>query len=189
MKATLRFTAVSTAALLCVLMAPAAVFAAATGKDPYGEQTPLNLPADGAATHASVGSGSGSLARTFIGLAVVVAVIYGLTWVMRQVKASKEERSHGFGLSAEASMPLGPGRSVHLIRAGRELVLVGSAEQGVVPIRTYTEEEARDLGLLAPPDLHAGDDRRPGTGSGTPGDRVRQAIGDVLERLRERTVR
>jgi flagellar protein FliO/FliZ len=179
-------TAALAAAPLCVLLAPATVFAAGSSTDPYGERTtPLNLPADGGSSHASsVGAGSGSLARTFIGLAVVVAVIYGLTWVLRQMKASKEERHHGMGLSTEASMPLGPGRSVHLIRAGRELVLVGSAEHGIVPIRTYTEDEARDLGLLA----DAADDDGP-AGPGVPATRVKTAFVDVLERLRERTVR
>jgi hypothetical protein len=29
------------------------------------------------------------------------------------------------------------------VRAGRELVLLGVAEQGVTPIRRYTEQEAR----------------------------------------------
>lgn len=190
MKATLRFTAALAAALPCVLLAPATVLAA--GKDPYGEHTPLNLPSDGTAVHADVGSGSGSLARTFIGLAIVVAVIYGLTWVLRQMKASKEERSHGVGLSTEASMPLGPGRSVHLIRAGRELVLVGSAEHGIVPIRTYTEDEARALGLLSAPDIDGDGDGTPPRGGGAAviaGDRLRQSAGQILERLRERTVR
>jgi flagellar protein FliO/FliZ len=169
-----------------VLLAPATVLAAST-KDPYGENQALNLPADGAATHAAVGGGSGgSLARTFIGLAVVVAVIYGLTWVLRQMKASKEERSTGFGLSAEASIPLGPGRSVHLIRAGRELVLVGSAEHGVVPIRTYSEDEARALGLLEPAQLEAGEAGTAVTRSASP---ARNAVADVLERLRQRTLR
>jgi flagellar protein FliO/FliZ len=84
-------------------------------------------------------------------------------------------------------MPLGPGRSVHLIRAGRELVLVGSAEHGIVPIRTYTEDEAQALGLLADPALGPGDDDAPrGTG---PADRVRYALGDTLDRLRQRTAR
>jgi flagellar protein FliO/FliZ len=184
-------TAALAVAPLCVLLAPATVFAAgSSAKDPYGETTPLNLPADGAATHASsVGSGSGTLARTFVGLAVVVAVIYGLTWVLKQMKASKDERHHGIGLSTEASMPLGPGRSVHLIRAGRELVLVGSAEQGIVPIRTYSEDEARDLGLLAG-DLAS---ESAGFAAATPvgGDRfkAKTAFSDVLERLRERTAR
>jgi flagellar protein FliO/FliZ len=178
------------AAPLCVLLAPATVLAASS-KDPYGEKTPLNLPADSSATHAQVGSGGGSLARTFIGLAVVVAVIYGLSWVMRQMKGAKEERSVGVGLSTEASMPLGPGRSVHLIRAGRELVLVGSAEHGIVPLRTYTEDEARGLGLLAPAQLVAGDDvdgdavAVPATGP----EKVKATFAEMLERLRERTAR
>jgi flagellar protein FliO/FliZ len=171
---------------LCVLMAPATVWAA--GKDPYGENTPLNLPADAAAKTADVGGGSGgSLARTFIGLAVVVAVIYGLTWVLRQMRSSSREeaRTVGFGLSTEASMPLGPGRSVHLIRAGRELVLVGSAEHGIVPIRTYTEDEAHALGLLGQPELGAGDD----PGAGGPAGKVKAQVVDVLDRLRQRTAR
>jgi len=177
-------TAAATAALIPLLLAPATALAAG-GKDPYGESTPLNLPAN-EVTHAQVGSGGGSLARTFIGLAVVVAVIYGLTWVMRQMKAAREERSVGFGLSTEATVALGPGRSVHLIRAGRELVLVGSAEQGVVPIRTYSEDEARALGLLAPAELAPGDDAelpRPA------GSRAGGVLGELLVRLRERTLR
>jgi flagellar protein FliO/FliZ len=181
-------TAAVAAAPLCVLLAPSYVWAA--GQDAYGENTPLNLPTDTSAHAAStVGGGGGGLARTFIGLAVVVAVIYGLTWVLRQMKKSSSDdmRAMGFGLSTEASMPLGPGRSVHLIRAGRELVLVGSAEQGIVPIRTYTEDEAHALGLLGDPQLGPGDDDGP-RGSG-PADRVRHVLGDTLDRLRQRTAR
>jgi flagellar protein FliO/FliZ len=78
----------------------------------------------------------------------VIGVIYGVAWVLRQVKASRQPRATGAGLAALASVPLGPNRSVHLVRAGRDLVLLGVAEQGVVPIRTYSEEEARDAGLI-----------------------------------------
>jgi flagellar protein FliO/FliZ len=185
-------TAVFTAAFLCVLLAPAYVLAAAT-KDPYGENTPLNLPSDSPAHTAAVGGAtSGGLARTFVGLAVVVAVIYGLTWVLRQMKkSSSSERSTGFGLSTEASMPLGPNRSVHLIRAGRELVLVGSAEHGIVPIRTYTEDEARDLGLLSAPQLGSGDDVD-GDAAELPsgvGGKAKLLFSDTLDRLRDRTTR
>ena len=52
-----------------------------------------------------------------------------------------------------ASLPLGPNRSVHLVRVGDELVLLGAAEKGVTPIRTYTEDEARAVGLLADEDV------------------------------------
>jgi flagellar protein FliO/FliZ len=185
-------TAAVAAASLCVLLAPAAVLAAGASKDPYGEQTPLNLPTDAAANTAQVGGGGGGLARTFIGLAVVVAVIYGLTWVLRQMKKSSsgELGAHGIGLSTEASMPLGPNRSVHLIRAGRELVLVGSAEHGIVPIRTYTEDEARALGLLSAPQLGAGDvDGDATVMATTPAVKAKLLFSDALEKLRDRTTR
>lgn len=181
-------TAALAAALLCALLAPA--YVAAADKDPYGETTPLNLPSDSPAKVAEVGGGtSGGLARTFVGLAVVVGVIYGLTWVLRQMKKSSSDaaHAHGFGLSTEASMPLGPNRSVHLIRAGRELVLVGSAEHGIVPIRTYTEDEARDLGLLQ---IGGGDiDGDAGSGSSKPADKLKLLLTDTVDRLRDRTAR
>jgi flagellar protein FliO/FliZ len=188
-------TAAIAAALLCVLLAPT-TFALAAGtsttSDPYGEKTPLNLPADGGsnAEHVSAGGSGGGIARTFVGLAVVVAVIYGLTWVLRQMKKSSSTTGAiGTGLSMEASMPLAPNRSVHLIRAGRELVLVGSAEHGIVPIRTYTEDEARDLGIIEQPALRVGevvDGDATVVGSGS---KAKLLMSGTLDKLRERTAR
>jgi flagellar protein FliO/FliZ len=143
------------------LAVPASAFAAAfTGP---GESTPLNLPAD-APPQAATAGGSGSLVRTIVGLAVVIGVIYGVAWVLRQVKDSKETRVSGVGLQHAATIPLGPNRSLHLVRAGRELVLVGSAEHGVVPIRTYTEEEAIAVGLIEPDEDDEDAGPRPSTG-------------------------
>ena len=115
------------------------------------EKQPLDLPLEQAQQQAggsASNSASGGLMRTFIGLLVVVGVIYGLYWILKQVKKAKEEQSSGSGLHSLASLPLGPNRSLHMIRAGREIVLVGVAEHGVAPIRTYTEEEAFDAGLI-----------------------------------------
>jgi flagellar protein FliO/FliZ len=188
-------TAACAAALLCVLLAPALALAAGTSttKDPYGEKTALNLSSDaGSAAHASAGGSGGGLARTFIGLAVVVAVIYGLTWVLRQMKkSSSTSGAVGTGLSTEATLPLGPNRSVHLIRAGRELVLVGSAEHGIVPIRTYTEDEALDLGLIAQPQLRVGDvvDGDATEIAETSSAKMKFLVAGTLDRLRERTAR
>jgi flagellar protein FliO/FliZ len=134
----------ASAALSLVLLAPAG----ALGATGTGENTPLSLPADGGAKKVTTASGSGSLVRTFVGLAIVLAVIYGVAWVLKQVKRSKEERGQGTSLETTAVVALGPNRSLHLVRAGRELVLVGVAEHGVTPIRTYTEDEAIDLGLI-----------------------------------------
>ena len=179
MQASERFRAVSLTAATTLLLAPFPAWAA----DKYGEDTALNLPAEGPAKAEVATSGtSGSLVRTFVGLAIVVGVIYGLTWVMRQMKAAKEERSSGFGLSSEATIPLGHNRAVHLIRAGRELVLVGAAEQGVVPIRTYTEDEARALGLLRDED----DDTPSSNGAVLA---AKPALAGLVDKLRERTVR
>jgi flagellar protein FliO/FliZ len=165
----------ATAALGLVLLAPAGALAA-TGT---GEDTPLTLPADTGAKHVSGPSSGGSLVRTFVGLAIVLAVIYGVAWVLKQVKASKEDRQRGTSLESTAVVPLGPNRALHLVRAGRELVLVGVAEHGVTPIRTYSEEEAHELGLIAD-DEDLDDFTAPPPRAGA----VRW-----LDRLKDRTVR
>jgi flagellar protein FliO/FliZ len=128
------------AALLPLLTASAFAQAARDGS------RPLNLT-DTDTTSGPIGGGGGNLVRTIVGLAIVIAVIYGITWVLRQVKASRELRAVG-GLQNVATVPLGSGRALHLVRAGNELVLVGAAEHGVTPVRTYTEQEARDAGLI-----------------------------------------
>ena len=115
-----------------------------------GESTPLNLEnAPKASASEAAGSTGGGLVRTIVGLAIVIAVIYGLYWVLKQVKNSREERASGSGLGTLATMPLGHNRSLHLVRAGGEVVLLGVGEGGVTPIRTYGEHEARALGLIA----------------------------------------
>ena len=86
--------------------------------------------------------------RTIVGLAIVLAVIFGLRWVLKQVKSSREEKSSGTGLSSMATLPLGSNRSLHVVRAGREVLVVGSGEHGVTPVRSYDEAEARRLGIL-----------------------------------------
>jgi flagellar protein FliO/FliZ len=187
--------AAAAAVTACLLADPAAALAATstTKADPYGESTPLNLPT-GDPDKVQAASGGGGLVRTFVGLAVVVAVIYGLYWILRQVKAGREERSHGTGLRTTATVPLGPNRALHLVRAGNELMLVGVAEHAVTPIRTYTEEEARAAGLLVDEDDDSdGDDSggQPGTLLAPAGKRGlrRMTIGEALNRLRQATVR
>jgi flagellar protein FliO/FliZ len=133
--------AFTTALLGGLLTAPTALAA-------NGEKTPLNLGGDAAGAAAEAGTSGAGLVRTIVGLAVVIGVIYGLTWVLRQIKASREATAEGAGLETMATLPLGPNRSLHLVRTGDEVVLVGAAEHGVTPIRTYSLAEARALGLL-----------------------------------------
>jgi flagellar protein FliO/FliZ len=149
-----------------------------------GEATPLNLPP--VDQQAASGGSGGGLVRTFVGLAIVLAVIYGLHWVLKQVKASRETATAGHGLQSLASVPLGPSRSMHLVRAGQEIVLVGVAEHAVVPIRIYGEAEARAAGLLDGPPEDGGDGFTPVRA--TP-PAVGAFVRDFLGRLRQSTVR
>jgi flagellar protein FliO/FliZ len=160
------------ATTLASLLDPAFAVAA-----PTGEKTPLNLKDAPSTGHVG---GGGSLVRTIVGLAVVIGVIYGLYWILKQVKASREEKATGTGLAALATLPLGGQRSLQLVRAGRELHLVGVSEHGVTPVRAYSEEEADAAGLL---DLESIDDANGQNGSGG------GVVATVVEELRRRTVR
>ena len=141
MRITPALISAGSAVLGLFLLAPVALAA-------DGETTPLKLTDADSAPAQAASSAGGGLVRTIVGLAVVIGVIYGLYWVLKQVKASREDTATGSSLKTLATLPLGTNRSLHLVRAGEEIVLVGAGEHGVTPIRTYTEAEARTLGLL-----------------------------------------
>ena len=148
----------------------------------HGEDLPLDLGSDKAPKTAGPSAGGGSIVRTLLGLAAVIALIYGVAWVMRQLREGREGRARGAGLASIATVPLGPNRSVHLVRAGREYLLLGVAEQGVVHLRTYDEAEARGAGLLDVPEP-------PAPGGDGPVRTVRLSPQTLLDGLRTRTVR
>jgi flagellar protein FliO/FliZ len=151
-KLTLPRAATQVAALLCccllVWASPASAFTAAHTKKGTGEQTPLNLGSPGTGTHTS--SGGASIVRTIVGLAIVLGVIWGLSWILRQVKGRRDPRVAATGLTSVAALSLSSGRSVHLVRAGKDYLLLGSAEHGLMPIHRYTEQQALEAGLLSP---------------------------------------
>jgi flagellar protein FliO/FliZ len=164
------------------LAAPAAL--AASGED----KTPLNLGGDASTEQAAASGGGGGIARMIVGLAIVLGVIYGLSWVVKQVKASKEGQAVGSGLETLSTLPLGPNRAVHLVRVGSELVLLGSAERGVSTIRTYGEDEAIAAGLIGAPEAR----QLPAPIEATAtvvAPRPALAAGSIVETLRARTVR
>jgi flagellar protein FliO/FliZ len=134
------------AAFSCLLTAPVA-FAAGSGDD-----KPVNLGSSDEPAKAAQSAGGGSIVRTIVGLAVVLGVIYGLHWVLKNIKSSKETTAAGEGLETLATLPLGHNKTLHLVRAGREIVLLGTAEQAIAPIRRYSESEARALGLIDAPE-------------------------------------
>jgi flagellar protein FliO/FliZ len=199
----------ATLALGALALAPACAqaFTPAPGAHASsGESTPLNLTPSKVGAHTT--SSGPSIVRTIVGLLVVIAVIWGLSWILRQVKSGRETRSAGDGLRSIATLPLGSNRSLHLVRAGADYLLVGSAEHGVAPIHRYTEQQAREAGLVEEdpageeeslPDESTGSGdsvrRSAGTLGRSAGSSVRGPIqmpgqgGGLMERLREWTVR
>ena len=166
-----------TCALTTILIAALAwcsapAFAAGDGNR-FGANTRLNLNS-GNPAHAASGSLSGTIVRTIVALLIVIAVIYGLTWLLKQSRSGRNP-SVGEGLTQVASLPLGPNRSVSLVRVGAELHLLGVAEHGINGIRVFSEEEAYELGIPFDTDEF----EAPGRAGGQP----RQRVVDALRRL------
>ena len=172
----IRGVALTAALTLSHTVAALAASGAESTPASLGERTPLHLGRGTGAVQPSGGAGS-SLIRTIVGLFIVIAVIYGISWLLRQRQGGKN-RASGNGLSAVATMPLGTGRSLALVRVGRELHLLGVAEHGVTTIRTYTEKEALTHGLELDPDQ--GDEPR---GPPPPLGRAIDAIRRMTERV------
>lgn len=176
-------TLAGSAALL--VASPGTALAAAAAK-PTGDDVPLDLGGD-ATGGEQVGTGSGSIARVLVGLLIVVAVIYGVTWLLKQLKGGGAQTPSADGLEQLTSLPLQGGGALSLVRVGDELLLVGSGANGASTLRRYTEEEARELGLWPDEDRDPGDPDGPAGGSG--GGNVVVVLGRTLSALRARSVR
>ena len=141
--------AVAATAFLLVQAAPG--WASGPAKAPafHRDRTPLPAGVTGSSGGSSpvgVSSTSGVVVRTIVGLAIVLAVVYGLYWLLRSAAKARNGQADG-RIEVVATTTLAPNRSLHLIRSGGELILVGSSEQSVTPIRVYTAEEALAMDL------------------------------------------
>jgi flagellar protein FliO/FliZ len=188
-RAVVRAILLALAAGLLVFAPGAQAFTPATHKAGTGEDTPLNLGSTTSAGHTTTSGGGASVVRTIVGLLIVIAVIWGLTWVLKQFKGGRGARAGGTGLQSVATLPLGSNRSLHLVRAGEDYLLLGSAEQGVVPIHRYSEEQARAAGLLEDGGDSPVRPRAPGEAWPRGEIQMPGEGGKLLERLREWTVR
>jgi flagellar protein FliO/FliZ len=145
-----------------LLIAPVSAAAATNGQTPpatqanaktkskapafHQDKTPLDPAVAGAdSAHGSatvgVGSAGADAIRTIVGLAVVLGVIYGVYWLLKATSRSRAGRPDD-RIGLVATTPLAPNRTLHLVRAGDELILVGATEHTITPLRVYTAEEA-----------------------------------------------
>jgi flagellar protein FliO/FliZ len=111
----------------------------------HEDRTPLDPGVASAGTSSgkapSVGSAGADVIRTIVGLAVVLGVIYGVYWLLKSSARAKAGRGDE-RIGVIATTPLAPNRSLHLVRAGDELILVGATDQSITPLRVYTADEA-----------------------------------------------
>jgi flagellar protein FliO/FliZ len=111
----------------------------------HEDRTPLDPGVASAGTSKgkapSVGSAGADVIRTIVGLAVVLGVIYGVYWLLKSSARAKAGRGDE-RIGVIATTPLAPNRSLHLVRAGDELILVGATDQSITPLRVYTADEA-----------------------------------------------
>lgn len=174
--------------LLLFCLAPGEAFAAgppAVGPDTTPLSDAVKSGAGTAARSAHSSGSGGAFIRMVVGLFIVLAVIYGIYWLLKTYSKSKKSAAAGdggAGIDVVATTALGPSRSLHLVRVGSEFVLVGAAEQAVTQLRTYTSEETLRLEqqLESAGSIRALSTR---TSSGTP------PFVRLMDELRKRTTR
>jgi len=157
------------------------------------ESQPIPEGSSGPATIS--GGASGTLLRLGLGLAVVVGLIALIWYVLKRVQRSRypalDDRSPTGLIDVLATTALGPSRSLHLVRVGEEIVLIGSTDHSVAPIARIGAEDAVSLVGAMPPGAAA----RAGAATGDPGTDARaRAVatatdGTIVERLRALTTR
>jgi flagellar protein FliO/FliZ len=168
--------------------APAAKSAKPAPADP-NEKLPIPEGSDGPVSVS--GDAGGTLIRLVLGLGVVVGLIAGVWFVMKRIQRSRypamDDRNPAGLIDILATTSLGPNRSLHLVKVGEEIVLVGSTDHSVAPITRIGAEDAAGLaGAGAPQPKGFGGD--PGAAART---RAQKSAADasVVDRLRAMTAR
>jgi flagellar protein FliO/FliZ len=145
----------------------------------HEDRTPLDssiTAPSGSTSTTAVGGTGGDIVRTIVGLAIVLAVIYGVYWLLRSAGRARSGRADE-RIGVIATTPLAPNRALHLVRAGDELILVGATEHSITPLRVYSGDDALNVEAAASE-----------TAFGIPPAEPNGAAG-LLEALRRRTVR
>ena len=172
-----------------------ALWAAPAFAAPAADSEKLAIPEGSAAPTALSGGVGGTLLRLGLGLVVVVGLIAAVWYVMKRVQRSRypslDERGPSL-IDVVATTPIGPGRSLHLVRVGEEIVLVGSTEHSINAIARIGAEDAAGLVELAP--LGPGFGRSGSAARGPAIDDRARAVatatdGSLVERLRAMTTR
>jgi flagellar protein FliO/FliZ len=107
-----------------------------------------------AAPRLATGGGAGSGLRVLLGLAVVLAVIFAIWWILKRTNRGRTPgASKSDAVTVLSTTAVGPNRNLHLVRVGGDVLLLGATEHGISALHTLDPEAARDHGLVPDPDL------------------------------------
>lgn len=99
---------------------------------------------------------SGAMARMLFGLVVVLGAIYGVHWFLKKYGQSKGTGLVGGSTDAievMATTPLAPNRSLHLVRVGQEMVLIGATENSISRIGAIDAQQLATQAAGGPPEF------------------------------------
>lgn len=145
----------TTVALAVAALSGGASLAAAASFTAAAQSHPFAAPEIASGSPAV---GVGSLTEVTLALAVVLAAIFGLAWLMRRVRGIAGSAS---ALGVLAEVRLGPKERAVLVKVGGEQLLLGVAPGRVATLHVLSQPIAIERSI--PPG--------PGAGSGKPGER------------------
>jgi flagellar protein FliO/FliZ len=121
------------------------------GRVPPNEQDLLfdGQARDGAGSNEVSAFGLGDLVRVIFVLALVVGSIYGVFYFLRKLQARRGSGSANIQLLG--TQALSANRSVHLIRVGRSVFLVGAGDHSVNLLSEIQDKETVDELILEAP--------------------------------------
>jgi flagellar protein FliO/FliZ len=132
-------------------------------------ELPASAPfASAASAPAGSAPGLGSLTQVSLALALVLALVFGLAWLLRRIRGTRRPGAPGIDILAE--LALGPKERAVLLQVDGVRLLVGV---GGGQVRTLHVLPAADPGAATP------DDARAPTDSGAPGfaELLRRSLG------------
>ena len=172
--------------------APAAAPASTTTSTPPADPPasvvdPESRPIpEGSGGPVSVGGDmGGTMLRLLLGLAVVVALIFGVWHVMKRVQRGRypaAAEASGDLIGVLATTPLGPNRALHIVRVADEVVLVGATDHSVQAVAVLDVASAEAIARSL-------DDGGPGMAARARAMETSGGPQTLLERLRAMTTR
>jgi flagellar biogenesis protein FliO len=96
----------------------------------------------------------GLVLRTCVALAVVLALVYAVAWLLKKAQPGLTRSSRKGSVEVETHVPLGPKRSLYSVRWGRFRLLLGAgtSEIALLASEWTGEENAQDLARAELPD-------------------------------------